>query len=87
MLNPYLMVNGCHSCLAIDGIFMKAQSPGEYLNPSGRLICNVVTLEGKVFALMTKLFPCPMIVDKALKIFSTKKMTNGAITHFQNAGA
>ena len=39
------MVNGCHSCLAIVGIFMKAQSPGEYLNPSGRLICNVVTLQ------------------------------------------
>ena len=45
MQNPYLMVNGCHSCLAIVGIFMKAQSPGEYLNPSGRLICNVVTLQ------------------------------------------
>ena len=54
------MVKGCHSNMAMAGILMKTQSPGECLKLLGFLMTKPVTFEGRTIPSLIS--DCPKIV-------------------------
>lgn len=62
-----LMVNGCHSKVAISGILTKTQSPGAKLNLAGFWMTRPVTLDGKTIPAFTNELPLlPVLTETSL---------------------
>ena len=83
-----LIVKGCHSWLAISGIFTKTQSPGQKLNFSGRRMIRLITLEGSRSPAWILEQPAPLDsrVEATFRTISNMYKINGAIKYFQKFG-